>query len=103
VSDRVSRTVSAEDLANAKTDLTVINAQLSNLRLRVQRGQLVDRTRFEATATAACHRVRDQFVNAPARQAAVIASDYELEPGRVHVGLERVLRKIFNDIADRPT
>ena len=96
------RTTTAEDIAKARTDVQIVMAQVSNLRLRVQRGQLIERDRLERSASAIFHRIRDRTLDAPARQSAVIAAEFDLDSARLHIALDRVLRQSLHEMADTP-
>jgi hypothetical protein len=96
------RTTTAEDIAKARTDVQIVMAQVSNLRLRVQRGQLIERDQLERAASGFFHRIRDRTLDAPARQSAVIAAEFDLDSARLHVALDGVLRRLLHEAADSP-
>ena len=86
----------------ARTANEVLKAQERRLRLQQMKGELVDR----AKAVAQVFRLaRDErAANWPARVAAMIAAELEVDPHQVHTVLERQVRDHLAELAEvRPS
>jgi hypothetical protein len=73
----------------ARTANEVLKAQERRLRLQQMKGELVDRAKAVAQVFKLARDERDAWVNWPARVAAVIAADLEVDPHKLHTVLER--------------
>jgi hypothetical protein len=82
----------------------VLKAQERRLRLQQMKGELVDRAKAVAQVFKLARDERDAWVNWPARVAAVIAADLEVDPHKLHTVLERQVREHLNELAEvRPS
>jgi hypothetical protein len=88
----------------ARTANEVLKAQERRLRLQRMKGELVDRAKAVAQVFKLARDERDAWVNWPARVAAMIAAELEVDPHSVHTVLERHVREHLADLADvRPS
>jgi hypothetical protein len=88
----------------ARTANEVLKAQERRLRLQRMKGELVDRAKAVAQVFKLARDERDAWVNWPARVAAMIAAELEVDPHQVHTVLERHVREHLADLADvRPS
>jgi hypothetical protein len=88
----------------ARTANEVLKAQERRLRLQRLKGELVDRARAVAQVFKLARDERDAWVNWPARVAAMIAAELEVDPHQLHTVLERYVREHLADLADvRPS
>jgi hypothetical protein len=88
----------------ARTANEVLKAQERRLRLQRLKGELVDRARAVAQVFKLGRDERDAWVNWPARVAAMIAAELEVDPHQLHTVLERHVREHLADLADvRPS
>jgi hypothetical protein len=86
----------------ARTANEVLKAQERRVRLQRTKGELVDR----AKAVAQVFRLGrdDAWVNWPARVAAMIAAELEVDPHQLHTVLERHVREHLAELAEvRPS
>jgi hypothetical protein len=91
-----------ETLLRIQTELQLVRAAMADLQLKVRQGQLIDRSRYEQATVAAAHRVRDQFLTAPTRHAALLAAEFDLPLGPLSQALEDFVRSGLIDTAKRP-
>jgi hypothetical protein len=77
----------------ARTANEVLKAQERRLRLQRMKGELVDRAKAVAQVFKLARDERDAWVNWPARVAAMIAAELELDPHQLHTVLERHVRE----------
>jgi hypothetical protein len=88
----------------ARTANEVLKAQERRLRLQQLKGELVDRAKAVAQVFRLARDERDAWVNWPARVAAMIAGELEVDPHRVHTVLERHVRHHLAELAElRPS
>jgi hypothetical protein len=88
----------------ARTANEVLKAQERRLRLQQMKGELVDRAKAMAQVFRLARDERDAWVNWPARVAAIIAAELEVDPHRLHTVLERQVRDHLAELAEvRPT
>jgi hypothetical protein len=88
----------------ARTANEVLKAQERRLRLQQMKGELVDRARAVAQVFRLARDERDAWVNWPARVAALMAADLEVDPHQLHTVLERYVRDHLADLAEvRPS
>jgi hypothetical protein len=73
----------------ARTANEVLKAQERRLRLQQMKGELVDRAKAVAQVFRLARDERDAWVNWPARVAAMIAAELEVDPHQLHRVLER--------------
>ena len=93
----------AETWLRVSTEITLANAQLNDLLLRIRRGELANAQRFDATQFAFAHRVRDQLLSAPNRHAAVLAAERGLDPAALLLNLNVAVRRCLSRLADPGT
>jgi hypothetical protein len=88
----------------ARTANEVLKAQERRLRLQQMKGELVDRAKAVAQVFRLARDERDAWVNWPARVAAMIAADLEVDAHKLHTVLERQVREHLNELAEiRPS
>jgi hypothetical protein len=88
----------------ARTANEVLKAQERRLRLQQMKGELVDRAKAVAQVFKLARDERDAWVNWPARVAAVIAAELEVDPHQLHTVLERYVRDHLAELAEvRPS
>ncbi|MGH6919842.1 MAG: elements of external origin [Geminicoccaceae bacterium] len=88
----------------ARTANEVLKAQERRLRLQQMKGELVDRAKAVAQVFRLARDERDAWVNWPARVAAMIAADLEVDPHHLHTVLERHVRDHLAELAEvRPS
>jgi hypothetical protein len=84
----------------ARTANEVLKAQERRLRLQQMKGELVDRAKAVAQVFRLAREERDAWVNWPARVAAMMAAELEIDPHRLHTALERQVREHLNELAE---
>jgi hypothetical protein len=84
----------------ARTANEVLKAQERRLRLQQMKGELVDRGRAVAQVFRLARDERDAWVNWPARVAAMIAAELEVDPHRLDTVLERYVRDHLAELAE---
>jgi hypothetical protein len=84
----------------ARTANEVLKAQERRIRLQKMKGELVDRAKAVAQVFRLARDERDAWVNWPARVAAMIAAELEMDPHRVHTALERHVRDHLAELAE---
>jgi hypothetical protein len=88
----------------ARTANEVLKAQERRLRLQQMKGELVDRAKAVAQVFRLARDERDAWVNWPARVAAMIAAELEVDPHQAHTVLERHVREHLAELAEvRPS
>ena len=88
----------------ARTANEVLKAQERRLRLQQMKGELVDRAKAVAQVFKLARDERDAWVNWPARVAAMMAAELEVDPHQVHTVLERHVRDHLAELAEiRPS
>jgi hypothetical protein len=88
----------------ARTADEVLKAQERRLRLQQMKGEIVDRAKAVAQVFRLARDERDAWVNWPARVAAIIAAELEVDPHRLHTVLERQVRDHLAELAEvRPS
>jgi hypothetical protein len=88
----------------ARTANEVLKAQERRLRLQQMKGELVDRAKAVAQVFRLARDERDAWVNWPARVAAMIAAELEVDPHKAHTVLERHVRDHLAELAEiRPS
>jgi hypothetical protein len=88
----------------ARTANEVLKAQERRLRLQQMKGELVDRAKAVAQVFRLAREERDAWVNWPARVAAVIAAELEVDPHQLHTVLERQVCDHLAELAEiRPS
>jgi hypothetical protein len=83
----------------ARTANEVIKAQERRIRLGKLKGDLVDRARAAATVFALARRERDAWVQWPARAAALIAAELQIDPHRCEQVLEAHVRRHLEELS----
>ena len=84
----------------ARTANEVLKAQERRLRLQQMKGELVDRAKAVAQVFRLARDERDAWINWPARVAAVIAAELEVDTHKLHIVLERQVREHLNELAE---
>ena len=84
----------------ARTANEVFKAQERRLRLQQMKGELVDRAKAVAQVFRLARDERDAWVNWPARVAAMIAAELEVDPHKLHTVLERQVRDHLAELAE---
>jgi hypothetical protein len=84
----------------ARTANEVLKAQERRLRLQQMKGELVDRAKAVAQVFKLARDERDAWVNWPARVAAIIAAELEIDTHKLHTVLERRVREHLAELAE---
>ena len=84
----------------ARTANEVLKAQERRVRLQRMKGELVDRAKAVAQVFRLARDERDAWVNWPARVAAMIAAELEVDPHKLHTVLEREVREHLAELAE---
>jgi len=84
----------------ARTANEVLKAQERRLRLQRMKGELVDRAKAVAQVFRLARDERDAWVNWPARVAAMIAAELEVDPHQLHTVLERDVGDHLAELAE---
>ena len=84
----------------ARTANEVLKAQERRIRLQRMKGELVDRAKAVAQVFRLARDERDAWVNCPARVAAMIAAELEVDPHQLHTVLERHVRDHLGELAE---
>jgi hypothetical protein len=84
----------------ARTAHEIAKAHLARLRLQRMKGELVDRSRAIATVFALARRERDGWVQWPARAAALIAAELQIDPHRCEQVLESHVRRYLEELSE---
>jgi hypothetical protein len=84
----------------ARTANEVLKAQERRVRLQRMKGELVDRAKAVAQVFRLARDERDAWINWPARVAAVMAAELEVDQHRLHTALERQVREHLNELAE---
>jgi DNA-binding XRE family transcriptional regulator len=88
----------------ARTANEVLKAQERRVRLQRMKGELVDRARAVAQVFKLARDERDAWVNWPARVAAMMAAELEVDTHNLHTVLERHVRDHLAELAEiRPS
>jgi hypothetical protein len=84
----------------ARTANEVIKAQERRIRLGKLKGDLVDRSRAVSTVFALARRERDAWVQWPARAAALIAAELQIDPHRMSQVLKAHVRRHLEELSE---
>jgi hypothetical protein len=84
----------------ARTANEVLKAQERRLRLQQMKGELVDRAKAVAQVFRLAREERDAWVNWPARVAAMIAAELEVDTHQLHTVLERHVHDHLAELAE---
>jgi hypothetical protein len=84
----------------ARTANEVLKAQERRLRLQHLKGELVDRAKAVAQVFRLARDERDAWVNWPARVAAMIAAELEVDPHQLNTALESHVREHLAELAE---
>jgi hypothetical protein len=84
----------------ARTANEVIKAQERSVRLAKIKGELVDRARAVATIFGLARRERDAWVQWPARVAALMAAELQVDPHQMETVLEKHVRRHLAELSD---
>jgi hypothetical protein len=84
----------------ARTANEVLKAQERRLKLQQIKGELVDRAKAVAHVFRLARDERDAWVNWPARAAAVIAAELQVDNHQLHTVLEQQVRAHLADLAE---
>jgi hypothetical protein len=84
----------------ARTANEVLKAQERRLKLQQIKGELVDRAKAVAHVFRLARDERDAWINWPARAAAVIAAELQVDSHQLHTVLERQVREHLAELAE---
>jgi hypothetical protein len=84
----------------ARTANEVLKAQERRVRLQRMKGELVDRAKAVAQVFRVARDERDAWVNWPARVAAMMAAELEVDTHKLHTVLERHVRDHLAELGD---
>ena len=84
----------------ARTANEVLKAQERRLRLQQMKGEMVDRAKAVAQVFRLARDERDAWGNWPARVAAMIAAELEVDPHQLHTVLDRHVRDHLAELAE---
>jgi hypothetical protein len=84
----------------ARTANEVLKAQERRVRLQRMKGELVDRAKAVAQVFKLARDERDAWVNWPARVAAMMAAELEVDTHKLHTVLERHVRDHLAELAE---
>jgi len=84
----------------ARTANEVLKAQERRVRLQRMKGELVDRAKAVAQVFRLARDEREAWVNWPARVAAMIAAELEVDAHKLHTVLERHVRDHLAELAE---
>jgi hypothetical protein len=84
----------------ARTANEVLKAQERRVRLQRMKGELVDRAKAVAQVFKLARDERDAWVNWPARVAAMMAAELEVDTHKLHTVLERHVREHLGELAE---
>jgi hypothetical protein len=84
----------------ARTANEVLKAQERRLRLQRMKGELVDRAKAVAQVFRLARDERDAWVNWPARVAAMMAAELDVDSHQLHTVLERHVRDHLAELGD---
>ena len=84
----------------ARTANEVLKAQERRVRLQRMKGELVDRAKAVAQVFRLARDERDAWINWPARVAAMMAAELEVDQHRLHTVLERQIRDHLAELAE---
>jgi hypothetical protein len=93
-------TAGAMTFMQARTANEVLKAQERRVRLQRMKGELVDRAKAVAQVFRLARDERDAWVNWPARVAAMMAAELEVDQHRLHTALERQVREHLTELAE---
>jgi len=84
----------------ARTANEVLKAQERRLKLQQIKGEVVDRAKAVAQVFRLARDERDAWINWPARAAAVIAAELQVDSHQLHTVLERQVREHLAELAE---
>jgi hypothetical protein len=88
----------------ARTANEVLKAQERRVRLQRMKGELVERAKAVGQVFKLAREERDAWVNWPARVAAMMAAELEVDAHKLHTVLERQVREHLSELAEiRPS
>jgi hypothetical protein len=87
-------------LAEQRSALHRLAERRARLQLRIRKGELVTRFAANNLAVTFGRQLRNRILDSPIRHSAVIAADYQVDPGCLYVALSDVLRAECRAIAD---
>ena len=90
----------AMTFVQARTANEVLKAQERRVRLQRMKGELVDRAKAVAQVFKLARDERDAWVNWPARVAAMMAAELEVDTHKLHTVLERHVRDHLAELGD---
>lgn len=92
---------SASNAARAKLAISVIKAQKDKIDLERIKGNLIDKSAALRQAFLFSRKMRDGWMNWPARVAPIIAAELGVGEAAVYEVLDRHVRENLNDLADQ--
>lgn len=87
-------------LAEARRRKETALAELRELQVRQQRGELLDAEAVAAGQRETAHRVKTAFLAWPGQVSASLAADLGVDPGPVGAALEGHVRRLLEEMAD---
>jgi hypothetical protein len=84
----------------ARTANEILKAQERRVRLQRINGELIDRAKAVAQVFKLARDERDAWVNPPARVAALMAAELEVDTHKLHTVLERCVRDHLAELAE---
>lgn len=87
-------------LAEARRRKELALAELRELQVKQQRGQLLDAEEVADGEREAAHRVKTAFLSWPGQVSANLAADLGVDPGPVGAALEKYVRRFLEEMAD---
>src|SRR5262245_35538521 len=86
-------------LAELQAQLEMMNAERTELTLRIRRKELIEVARLQSGIVARAHQVRDLLMITHAREGATLAAHHRLEAGVTAATLTDMVRRVLTDIA----
>ena len=84
----------------AKAANEVLKAQHIHLKLRKEKGELIDKAQALSHIFAFARAYRNAWLNWPARISAQLASEFKIDPHQLQAKLDDYIREQLNEIAD---
>jgi hypothetical protein len=87
--------VSPQQVAKLRADAAMLKAQKARMREQLAAGQLIRRQAFDRAMFSEARRVRDAILSAPARYAAEMAAELDVEPWLMLQALNVAVRQVL--------
>jgi hypothetical protein len=79
-------------LAEARAQLYALHERRAQLKLRIERSELISERAAQDAAIKTGHMIRDRILNAPVRYAQVLAGDFEVDAAMLYRALAELVR-----------